>query len=1119
MQYENSSKSKPVANSTSDSEIEDKSAANISEYKKNSFQPIEEKNLSSLRPRKMDFAQASRMFLNTEINFKNLINEESLTKISKITALPNEQILEQLKLAKEKYLLLVNAGVSLNNPPDDASQIKISEITGLSKEEILEQFKFAKEKYQDSLLPSDILKKEKNNEIFEFKNIIKDSIDNLNTYIKDFSNYKENIFKQIPDDTKDTKGELFSTITSGSLTIGLLKKEGQRKFSKTPDRSLFYDVAGRPITSHLPLMSNTNKQNKAAHTIQTFWRQSHRARVIHRNPNLFDKNSKNMLANQFTPADLPTQFRHLANYEIPPLIVTAKHGSSRLEGILQGGVIYPKFVAQDKLQGISTNYDAARMDSRLAFLTPFSSYTVNEITLNVHNLFKLNDARSIYFKFYDWAKWNDLEIDLSNDIKLRFEKSFPRTFCHFIDKSNNETIAPVDISEEVIFHGLNNGLEGLNQYLSFFIFKIIKALPPENNDLSEKIYQSFSKLDREKKLITHLQKCMRILLSDCELDCINKINLNFSSIEKIIYGNHEYDFNELRNKIASNDIQYFIDLFNNHTSNILFKKSFFLASGMLGYAIKHNAIEVADLIRNEFKDILAAPEQVKQDVEDKKRLPILDSSEFIKVGEALSGATFDKGIYQNIYSRDNYYVKYYSNDEQARSEVLAARLYELAGLLVPETHLIAKGNKLGVASKSENISPISGKDSNFAKELAGCYDGFLIDAWLANWDVVGLQKDNLNYLTLDQAQLAMRIDFGGALHFRAQGSTKDEFFTLSGEVEELKNLLNPDINPSTAEIFKHITEEDLKIGAAKLKRITPDKISELVFSCYPDDKYLTFREALHKTLCARRETLLSKYELKLTDSIEIIAKDILSQYFQKSDLKNKHGAMHACRVAMYIPIMAELYRQRGYEISQEDVKLMMIAALFHDTGRQNDNGNDNPEWEREGERLCYEYLINLGVSHHKASQIADSIVNKDSSLDKRKKIYRKLLKNADCLDVLRSTSWIFDYKYMDYYKEFEKTFSSDRAQEIKFLRFIDQSVQFVANTKDLHQAFTSVVDPTKTFAATADHDQKMHYECDRECYRHIRDQMRSLPLLNSYYEMGIMRETEEEDYRTILSCR
>ena len=55
-----------------------------------------------------------------------------------------------------------------------------------------------------------------------------------------------------------------------------------------------------------------------------------------------------------------------------------------------------------------------------------------------------------------------------------------------------------------------------------------------------------------------------------------------------------------------------------------------------------------------------------------------------------------------------------------------------------------------------------------AGTITGVNDNFVVDAWLANWDVVGLGYDNL----LVKAGRAIRVDTGAGLRYRAQGGPK-----------------------------------------------------------------------------------------------------------------------------------------------------------------------------------------------------------------------------------------------------------------------------------------------------------------------------------------------------------
>jgi hypothetical protein len=82
---------------------------------------------------------------------------------------------------------------------------------------------------------------------------------------------------------------------------------------------------------------------------------------------------------------------------------------------------------------------------------------------------------------------------------------------------------------------------------------------------------------------------------------------------------------------------------------------------------------------------------------------------------------------------------------------------------------------------------------------------FALDALLANWDVVGLSKDNI---LVDANGIAHRADNGGALLYRAQGSPKGSKF--GPEVTELESMRSKSINPSTASVYGHLKDSDIR---------------------------------------------------------------------------------------------------------------------------------------------------------------------------------------------------------------------------------------------------------------------------------------------------------------------
>lgn len=155
-----------------------------------------------------------------------------------------------------------------------------------------------------------------------------------------------------------------------------------------------------------------------------------------------------------------------------------------------------------------------------------------------------------------------------------------------------------------------------------------------------------------------------------------------------------------------------------------------------------------------------------------------------------------------------------------------------------------------------------------------------------------------------------------------------------------------------------------------------------------------------------------------------------------------HGIQHVSRVALFVLVFANLFRKHGdpeaMQLSEADIKLLQIAALFHDSARE-DEGED--KWDHESAIFLYFYLTQvLDVACEKAKLIAEATANKDANapgryfeiaedefgmvtcrfktlpLNAKKNIYQKLIQVGDCLDILRARP-AFDAKYLDFYKD------------------------------------------------------------------------------------------------------
>ena len=190
-----------------------------------------------------------------------------------------------------------------------------------------------------------------------------------------------------------------------------------------------------------------------------------------------------------------------------------------------------------------------------------------------------------------------------------------------------------------------------------------------------------------------------------------------------------------------------------------------------------------------------------------------------------------------------WYVKWPQTTDHAANEQLAAKFYQKLGVDVPEIRLTTDSSgKVGVASRIidglENVGPN-------IKYADGTHDGLVADAWLANWDVVGLTYDNL----LMKDGKAYRIDTGGALNYRAQGSPKGSMFgNTVGELDSIPKR--------RAAVFGDVDDATLRKGAYQVLALTDEDISKIVAKYGPGTA--AEQNALAGKLMARRDDIAKR---------------------------------------------------------------------------------------------------------------------------------------------------------------------------------------------------------------------------------------------------------------------
>jgi 8-oxo-dGTP pyrophosphatase MutT (NUDIX family) len=195
-----------------------------------------------------------------------------------------------------------------------------------------------------------------------------------------------------------------------------------------------------------------------------------------------------------------------------------------------------------------------------------------------------------------------------------------------------------------------------------------------------------------------------------------------------------------------------------------------------------------------------------------------DAEEFKKLTyvKNVNGGSGGVYIFKDPSGRE-FTFKCLDNQEQMNEEILADALYKSLGVLVPDFAAYKTDGSIKPNSMPENIKchgifrlalfiePAQVHSKNDTQEVR---KHFLVDAFLANWDIV---VDKLKNIIIDKQQQYWRVDNGGALQYSARGALKAE--SSKGwnpfVVSELETMRDPNIN-NGADYYTGLTNEDLK---------------------------------------------------------------------------------------------------------------------------------------------------------------------------------------------------------------------------------------------------------------------------------------------------------------------
>lgn len=209
-----------------------------------------------------------------------------------------------------------------------------------------------------------------------------------------------------------------------------------------------------------------------------------------------------------------------------------------------------------------------------------------------------------------------------------------------------------------------------------------------------------------------------------------------------------------------------------------------------------------------------------------------DDPNSLKVVKRLGGSTGAELVEAPDGTR--YVRKRGNNEGHVRSECYADAFYRAAGADVPEFRLYDTSNgpvKLsryyeGTTSLSDWWRKASKKEKDAMS--AALRKQYATDVLLGNWDVVGMDADNI---LIDKHGKPWRIDNGGAMSYKAMGGTKpdsswndgfvDDLWTMTGNGSRIGNNASSNIpkyfgQVDVGEIARDINSRDWSASLARL---------------------------------------------------------------------------------------------------------------------------------------------------------------------------------------------------------------------------------------------------------------------------------------------------------------
>ena len=297
------------------------------------------------------------------------------------------------------------------------------------------------------------------------------------------------------------------------------------------------------------------------------------------------------------------------------LFLTTTHATSQLHNLLHDGRLYPMNVT--KKEGVSIASDYTHGDGMMVFTSPSHNLydQPQHIVFHVDRMFDAhsgNRGQNALFKLVDWAVLDIKEgyaypyTEIMPNLNLRLMRLGGKLVWEVVyGSSRYEVELP---QEAYVFHGK----QGLNKYLSFFLFKVFedKTIPAS---VSTNIYLELSRFKPE-VIIERFHNVIQNCFYSSELDYLGKFELNFMMLSSFqLSETQQINCDVIRNMIDRNDFVNIEALFSDLETRQLFSQSYFLVKGMYDYAVEKEATAIITFIEGAFENTLRLSEKLPTD--------------------------------------------------------------------------------------------------------------------------------------------------------------------------------------------------------------------------------------------------------------------------------------------------------------------------------------------------------------------------------------------------------------------------------------------------------------------------------------------------------------------------